>query len=121
MPDDQEQAFDAGKYDDPALALDRVDGKAVDGIAIRFSGTVTLDRKNREHVALYRKLILGREVDLGELMPLTGRVVNKPTRQVLDANGYVSDVAQAAVIKVTDVGGFAPVKAPEPSGDAEGE
>lgn len=103
---EQEQAFDAGAYDDPRLRLDYVDGKRIDEISIRFSGTVKLTRTNPEHVELYRRLALGKEVDFADMPPLAGIVTNKPSRQVRDGNGYVSDVHQTAVVTITDVGGF---------------
>jgi hypothetical protein len=74
----QEQVVDPAAYDDPRLKLDDVDGKRVDRISIRFSGTVDLERSNPEHVAKFRSLKLG----------------------------YVGYDAQTVVVKVTDIGGF---------------
>jgi hypothetical protein len=102
----QEQAFDAGAYDDPRLRLDYIDGKRIDEISIRFAGTVKLTRGNPDHVELYRRLALGKEIDFADMPPLSGIVTNKPSRQVRDANGYVADVHQTAVVTITDVGGF---------------
>jgi hypothetical protein len=119
-PPEQEAAFDAGAYDDPRLRLDYVDGKRVDRISIRFAGTVDLDRTNPDHVDLYRRLTLGKEVDFADMPPLGGRVSNKPNRQVRDKEGYVGDVAQTAVITITDIGGFGQTAAdPDPEPDAE--
>jgi hypothetical protein len=103
---EQEAAFDAGAYDDPRLRLDYVDGKPVDKINVRFAGTIELTRSNPDHVELFRKLILGKEIDLAELLPLTGRVTNRQNRQRLSPDGYVTDLVQTAVVTVTDVGGF---------------
>jgi hypothetical protein len=122
---EQEQAFDAGAYDDPRLRLDYVDGKRIDEISIRFSGTVKLTRGNPDHVELYRRLALGKEIDFADMPPLSGMVTNKPSRQVRDANGYVADVHQTAVVTITDVGGFGVETAiglqREPEGAADGE
>lgn len=122
---EQTEAFDASEYDDPRLRLDQVDGKDVDEIAIRFSGTIELNRKSPEAVELYRRFQLGHKIDLGEFLPLFGMVVGKPNRQILDANGYVANVGQTAVVRITDVGGFdranahpAPTPASSSSDDA---
>jgi hypothetical protein len=106
-PAEQEAAFDAAQFDDPALKLEYVDGKKVDKISVRFAGTVELTRSNPEHVALYRRLALGKEIDFADMPQLSGMVTNKPNRQVRDGNGYVSDVHQTAVVTITDIGGFA--------------
>jgi hypothetical protein len=103
---EQEAAFDAAAFDDPRLRLDYVDGKPVDKINVRFAGTIELTRSNPDHVELFRKLILGKEIDLAELLPLTGRVTNRQNRQRLSPDGYVTDLVQTAVVTVTDVGGF---------------
>lgn len=118
-PAEQESAFDAGAYDDPRLRLDYVDGKRVDRISIRFAGTVDLDRTNPDHVDLYRRLTLGKEVDFADMPPLGGRVSNKPNRQVRDKEGYVGDVAQTAVITITDIGGFGSASSSEASDEGE--
>jgi hypothetical protein len=122
---EQEAAFDAGQFDDPRLRLDYVDGKRIDEISIRFSGTVKLTRNNPDHVELYRRLALGKDVDFTDMPPLAGIVTNKPSRQVRDANGYVADVHQTAVVTITDVGGFGAETAiglqPDPAAGDDGE
>lgn len=56
--------FDARDYSDPRLTLDQIDDKDVDKIRIEFSGSVMLDRKNPEDVALMRGLHLGQSLEL---------------------------------------------------------
>lgn len=104
-PDDaQEKAFDPSVYDNPKLRLPDVDGKKVDKIQVRFSGTVELDRLNPDHVAFFRDALrLGKEVDLGRL---SGVVQQKPPRQVANKDGYAGDVRQTAVVKIHTIGGF---------------
>jgi len=104
---DQTQAFDDADYADPRLRLDQVDGKDVNKISVRFSGTVELTRTNPDHVALFRRLVLGKEIDVAELLAPTGRVVGRQNRQVLGSDGYVTDLVQTAVVSVTNIGGFA--------------
>lgn len=60
----QTAAFDKSRYDDPELAIKKVDNQQVDKIRIAFSGSVMLDRSNPADVALYNKLTLGKEVEL---------------------------------------------------------
>lgn len=125
-PDEtQEQVFDPAAYDDPALKIDTVDGHKVDTIAIQFSGTIELDRTNAEHVALFNRMKIGADVDFEQMPPLAGYVRAKPPRAVRSGDGYRADVAQTAVIAITDVGGFgAEAKAssnPDPDAQPEGE
>jgi hypothetical protein len=118
---DQEQAFDASAYADPRLRLDPVNGKDVDKIAVRFGGVIELTRSNPDHVEVFRKLVLGKEIDLAELLPLTGRVTNQQNRQRLSADGFVTDLVQTAVVTVTDIGGFGTVVPAEANAEPEGE
>lgn len=100
----QTQVLDPSAYDDPALRIPKVDGKKVDKISVRFSGTVELDRLNPEHVAFFRDTLkLGKEIDLADL---SGVVQQKPPRQVATKDGYAGDVKQTAVVKIHTIGGF---------------
>lgn len=56
--------FDKARYDDPELALPKVDGQGVDKIAIAFSGRVFLDRSDPRDVALMRSMKLGNDLTL---------------------------------------------------------
>jgi hypothetical protein len=58
------ELFDARDYTDPRLALDQIDEKDVDKIRLEFSGSVMLDRKSPEDVALMRSLKLGKALEL---------------------------------------------------------
>jgi hypothetical protein len=123
--EEQTQAFDAEQYDDPELKIATIDGHKVDTIAIQFSGTIELDRTNREHVALINRLKIGHDVDFTDMPPLAGYVRSKPPRAVRSGDGYRADVAQTTVIAITDIGGFgAEAKAssnPDPEAQPEGE
>ena len=50
--------FDRSQYDDPELAIAKVDGQEIDKIRLTFSGSVMLDRSDKADVALYNKLVL---------------------------------------------------------------
>ena len=64
-PQAQDEAlFDKAKYDNPELALPKVDGEGVDRIAVKFSGTVYLDRSDPRDVELMRNMRLGNDVTL---------------------------------------------------------
>lgn len=56
--------LDPARYDDPELAIPKVDGNQIDRIALQFSGTVYLDRSDPADVALYKKLALSGELTL---------------------------------------------------------
>lgn len=56
--------FDRSKYDNEELALPKVDGEGIDKIRVDFSGSVMLDRMNKDDVALFRKLALASECEL---------------------------------------------------------
>lgn len=56
--------FDVAEYDDPSLALPGVDGRGIERIAIAFTGEVMLDRADKDHVALFKRLKLGQTVEL---------------------------------------------------------
>jgi hypothetical protein len=111
---DSTELFNPDEYDSPALKLDHVDGHKIDKISVRFSGSVDLDRNNPEHVSLFRRFAIGADVDFQDMPPLSGYVSSKPPRSVRSGDGYRADVAQAAVITITDIGGFG---APAPDDD----
>lgn len=56
--------FDIDEYADPTLALPTVDGHSIDRIALTFTGEVMLDRSDKDHVALFRRIKLGQPVEL---------------------------------------------------------
>ena len=114
----QTSAFNANDYTDPRLRLPQVDGKDVTEIRVKFSGTITLERNNPFHVALYRRLALGKELSADDL-PLGLRVAGRHNLQKVDADGYVTDLLQTCVLQVTDLaGGFVD---PRPGDDTYGD
>lgn len=60
----QTKAFDPAMYEDPTLRIDKIDGKNVQAIAVKFSGRVMLDRTDPDHVRLFNRLAIGRDVEL---------------------------------------------------------
>lgn len=56
--------FDPADYRDPTLALPQIDGHDIDRIAVQFSGEIMLDRSDRDHVALWKRIKLGQNVEL---------------------------------------------------------
>jgi hypothetical protein len=61
---DKGELFNKEEYDSPKLALQKIDDQPIDRIAIKFGGTVFLDRSDPNDIALYRRLRLGADVDL---------------------------------------------------------
>lgn len=62
--DNGDALFNARDYSDPRLTLDQIDDKDVDKIRLEFSGSVMLDRKDPNDVALMRSLHLGQSLEL---------------------------------------------------------
>jgi hypothetical protein len=60
----EEALFDKAIYEREELQLPKVDGEATDKIAVKFSGTVLLDRSDPADVALMRKMKLGGDITL---------------------------------------------------------
>lgn len=63
-PDGQTALIDRSEYEREDLAIAKVDGNAIDRIAITFTGTVYLERSEPADVALYNRLTLGTGVTL---------------------------------------------------------
>jgi hypothetical protein len=63
-PAPEDALFDKSHYDDPELALPKVDCEGTDKIALKFSGTVFLDRMDPRDVELMRNMKLGNDVTL---------------------------------------------------------
>lgn len=55
--------FDPEAYEDPRLNLENGDGRRIDDIAIGFTGTIVLNRRDPDDVAFYRDLQLGKTVE----------------------------------------------------------
>lgn len=62
-PDD-DGLFDPAMYDDPELKLVSPDGVNIDAITLGIGGQITLDRFDRDHVALVRALHLGQRLEI---------------------------------------------------------
>lgn len=58
------ELFDKSDYDREDIALPKVDGETTDKIAVKFSGTVLLERTDPNDVALMRKMRLGGDITL---------------------------------------------------------
>lgn len=96
---DSDALFDKAAYDDPALRLPKVDGEHVDKIALKFSGTIFLDRKNPQDVDLIRKMRLGRDVTL----QVEGRCQGRGYEYATNKEGDLDVVIQANRVKVETV------------------
>lgn len=60
--DGAQPLFSPHAYDDPRLKLETKDGRHVNEIVLKFTGTITLNRRVPNDVALYKSLTLGKEV-----------------------------------------------------------
>lgn len=61
---EQATAFDRSQYEREDLQIPKVDGQSIDRIALKFSGTVFLDRSEPSDVAVYNALRLGRDIEM---------------------------------------------------------
>lgn len=91
--------FNPRAYDDPALQLPMVDGQGIDKIGIKISGTIKLDRSKPDDVALFRRLQLGKKIDL----KLGGRVAGVSTKGATDSDDNLSDVVGAKIINIDTI------------------
>lgn len=91
--------FDQTAYNDPALALDTVDGHDVDKIRLAFSGNVMLDRKSETDVDLIRKLKLGQDLELRVAATCAGKTQGFTTGK----EGDLDAVVYTGSLKVTTV------------------
>jgi hypothetical protein len=64
QPDQEDALFDKTNYDDPELAIPKVDGSSIDRIGLKFTSTVYLDRSVPADVALYNRLKFGQDATL---------------------------------------------------------
>jgi hypothetical protein len=81
------------------LALPKIDGQSVDRIEIKFSGSIRLDRSDPADVALYRRFMLGKEVDLR----IVGTAAGKDHKISYDEDCYPGEVTGIAKLKLTSV------------------
>lgn len=80
-----------------ALSLPRIDGQSIDRIDVNFSGSIRLDRSDPADVALFKRLALGKEVDLR----VVGVAAGKDARISYDEDGYPGETTARAKVKVT--------------------
>jgi hypothetical protein len=62
--EEKDELFDKADYDAPELRLDTIDEATIDDIEITFTGTVTLNRRNKASCRLIRELKLGKRLNL---------------------------------------------------------
>jgi hypothetical protein len=91
--------FDDTDYEREDLALPKIDGQGVDRIAVKFSGTVFLDRSDPADVDLVRRLKLGQDATL----LVEGKVSAKSYKGATDREGDLDVVVEELGIKVTTV------------------
>jgi len=98
-PDGQTVLVDRSEYEREDLAIDKVDGNAIDRIRITFSGTVSLDRSEPNDVALYNRLRLGREVTL----KVEGRASGTGAKEATGRDGDLDVIVGLKTVTVTTV------------------
>lgn len=91
--------FDASHYDDPELAIPKVDGQGIDKIRVAFTGSVMLDRSDPRDVALFRKLKLGKEVELR----VAGKIAKTATGWTTNREGDLDAVVGERTCKIDTV------------------
>lgn len=96
---EQAAAFNVDDYNDPELAIDKIDGHSVDRIVLKFSGEVHLDRSDKADVALYRDLRLGRDVTL----MVEGKCLGTAGKGATSRDGDLDVIIGAKTVKVTTV------------------
>lgn len=91
--------FDKARYDDPELRIQKVDGQGIDKIRVGFAGSVMLDRSDPKDVALFNKLILGKEVELR----CAGKVAKTATGWTTNREGDLDAIVGERTVKVETV------------------
>jgi hypothetical protein len=98
-PTKGEALFDRSQYEREDLAIPKVDGQPIDKIRVKFSGSVMLDRSDPADVALYNKLVLGREAELR----CSGKVSGVGTGWTTNREGDLDAVVGERTMKVDSV------------------
>lgn len=96
---EQATLVDPSEYDDPELAIAKVDGNSIDRIALKFSGTVYLDRSDAADVKLYNALKLGRDVTI----MVEGKCLGTAGKGATNREGELDVVVGEKTVKVTTV------------------
>lgn len=95
----EDALFDRSKYDNPELALQKIDGEGTDKIALKFSGTVFLDRMDPADVELMRNMKLGNDVTL----MIEGKCAKKGWGFTTDREGELDVVKLEHAVNVHSV------------------
>jgi hypothetical protein len=98
-PGKQGELIDRSQYEREDLALPKVDGEPVDRIAVKFSGTVFLDRTDPRDVDLIRPMRLGADITL----MVEARTSSKAFKGATDREGELDVLVQEAGAKVHTV------------------
>lgn len=93
------ELFDPAEYTSEELALPQVDGHGIDKIRVAFGGSIMLDRSNPDHVALFRKLELGKDVEFR----VAGDVTSVSTGWTTGKEGDLDAIVGERKIKVSTV------------------
>lgn len=96
---DETALFDRSQYEREDLQIPKVDGQSIDRIAIKFSGTVFIDRSDPNDVALYNKLVLQRDVTL----MVEGRCSGTGAKGATDRDGELDVIVGEKSVRVTTV------------------
>lgn len=96
---DSDGLFNAADYEREELAINKIDGNQIDRIAIKFAGTVFLDRSDPADVALYNKLRLGNDVTL----QIEGKCSGTAAKGATDREGDLDVVVGERTVKVQTV------------------
>jgi hypothetical protein len=91
--------FDRSQYDREDLAIAKIDGEQIDRIAVKFAGTVFLDRSDPNDVALYNQLKLGRDVTLN----IEGKCSGTAAKGATDRDGDLDVIVGERSVKVHTV------------------
>ena len=91
--------FDASMYDQPELRLPKVDGRNQQRIAVKFTGTVYLDRTDPADVALYRDIEAGRNVEL----TVQGTCSGFAAKFGQDTDGNLDEITGERTVKIHTV------------------
>jgi hypothetical protein len=94
-----EALFDRSQYEREELRLPKTDGRSIDKIRVKFSGSVLLDRLDPSDVELFRALALGQVVALR----VEGQVAYAGTGWTTDRDGNLDAVIGERTLKVETI------------------
>lgn len=97
---DGKALFDRSQYDDPGLAIAKVDGQQIDKIRLNFSGSIMLDRSDKADVALYNKLILS---DSTVTLMVEGECTGTGAKKNTNREGDLDVIVGVKTIKIGTV------------------